>query len=137
MLHDVMTKDPNYITPDTSVQDAARQLRELDVGFLPVGDGRKLKGTLTDRDIAVRAVAEGVDLKSAPVGDFMTDEVLYAYEDETVDFAIKTMREKQVRRLIVVNRDKDLVGVVSLGDLATRTGEEGKKAEALKGVSED
>jgi CBS domain-containing protein len=137
ILNDVMTKDPKYITPETSLQDAARQLRDLDVGFLPVGDGRKLKGTLTDRDITVRAVAEGIDLKSAHAGDYMTDEVLYAYDDESVDFAIKTMREKQVRRLIVVNRDKDLVGIVSLGDLATRTGEEGKKAEALKGVSAD
>lgn len=136
-LNDVMTSDPKYIKPDTSLKDAARQLRDLDVGFLPVGDGVKLEGTLTDRDIVVRAVAEGVDLESAKAGDYMTDEVLYAYDDETVDFAIKTMREKQIRRLIVVNRDKDLVGVVSLGDLATRTGEEGKKAEALTGVSAD
>lgn len=134
-LKEVMTKEPDYITPDTPLQDAARKIRDLDVGFLPVGDGVKLKGTITDRDIVVRAVAEGVDLKSSRSGDFMTEEVLYAFDDEEVDVAIKTMREKQVRRLIVVNRDKDLVGVVSLGDLATRTEETEGSAEALSGVS--
>ena len=81
-------------------------------------------------------MAEGVDPKSAVSRDFMTDQVLYVYDDEDVEAAVSTMREKQVRRLVVVNRDKDLVGVVSLGDLATRTEETEKKAEALSGVSE-
>lgn len=130
-----MTTNPKYIEQDTSLQEAARQLRDLDVGFLPVGNGKRLLGTLTDRDIVVRAVAGGVDLESARAGDYMTEQVLYVYDDETIDDAIKTMRKKQVRRLIVVNRDKDLVGVVSLGDLATRTDEESQKAEALAGVS--
>jgi len=134
-LNEVMTKDPQYITPDLTLAEAARKMRELDVGFLPVGDGVKLKGMLTDRDIVLRAVADGIDLNTAKAGDFITEQVLYAFEDQDVEFAYETMRDKQVRRLIILNRDKDMVGVVSLGDLATRTDDVAKQSEALAGVS--
>ena len=134
-LKEVMTKSPQYIDPATTLVDAAKQMLDLDVGFLPVGDGKKLKGILTDRDIVIRAVASGADTKTAKAGDFLTDEVLYAYEDQDVEFAIKTMQGKQVRRLVIVNRDKDLVGVVSLGDLATRVDDDQPKAKAVEAVS--
>ncbi|MDX1681288.1 MAG: CBS domain-containing protein [Akkermansiaceae bacterium] len=134
-LKDVMTKAPQYIAPGTTLQEAAQQMRKLDTGFLPVGDGVDLKGMITDRDIVVRAVAENADAATSKVSDFITEEVLYAYEDQDVEFALKTMKSKQVRRLVIVNRDKDLVGVVSLGDLATRLGESEPKAKALEAVS--
>jgi len=108
-------KDPRHITPDITLADAARKMRDLGIGFLPVGDGVKLKGMLTDRDIVVRAVADGVDLNTAKAGDFITKEVLYALEDQDVDFHYERMLDKQVRRIIILNRDKGMIGVVSLG----------------------
>lgn len=136
-LKEVMTKSPRYIDPSASLVDAAKQMLELDLGFLPVGDGKKLRGILTDRDIVTRAVASGSDPKTTKVSDFLTDEVLYAYDDQDVEFALKTMQSKQVRRLVIVNRDKDFVGVVSLGDLATRINDDQSKAKALEAVSKD
>lgn len=97
----------------------------------------KLKGMITDRDITIRSTAEGLDPQVTDAEDIMTKEVLYAYEDEEVDKAIQTMKEKQVRRLIILNRDKDMVGVVALGDIATGMDDAEAKAEAVKAVSAD
>jgi CBS domain-containing protein len=91
-----------------------------DVGFLHVGENDRLVGMITDRDIAIRAVAHGKEPRHTKVRDVMTDRVLYCFEDENADSAIETMSKLQVRRLPVVNRDKRLVGVVSIGDLATK-----------------
>lgn len=134
-LREVMTKDPVYIKPDTTLQEAASKMRELDVGLLPVGDGVKLRGMLTDRDITIRAAAEGLDPKSTRVEDVMTKEVLYAFEDQDIEDAVHSMEEKQVRRLIILDRDKNMTGIVALADLATRTSDEHEKAEVLEGVS--
>ncbi|MFP4069653.1 MAG: CBS domain-containing protein [Verrucomicrobiota bacterium] len=134
-LNEVMTKDPEYVKLNTPLIEVARRMRDLDVGMLPVGDGIKLKGMITDRDITIRATAEGMDTKTVKVSDIMTPEVLYAYEDEDVEKAIQTMKEKQVRRLVVLNRNKDMVGIVALADIATDVGDPEQKAEALEGVS--
>ena len=136
-LNEVMTKDPQYVKLNTPLIEVARQMRDLDVGMLPVGDGIKLKGMVTDRDIAIRVVAEGKDLKTVVVQDIMTPEVLYAFEDEEVEKAIETMKRKQIRRLVVLNKDKDMVGIVALADIASEPLDSDQKAEALKGVSED
>ena len=134
-LNEVMTKDPEYVKLNTPIIEVARRMRDLDVGMLPVGDGVKLKGMITDRDITIRATAEGRDVESVQVADMMTPEVLYAYEDEDVEKAIQTMINKQVRRLVILNRDKDMVGIVALADLATHAVDNSRKAEALEGVS--
>ena len=136
-LNEVMSRKPEYVPLNAALIEVARRMRELDVGMLPVGDGVKLRGMVTDRDIAVRATAEGLDPQSTKASDIMTEEVLYAYEDEEVDKAIQTMRDKQVRRLIILNRDKDMVGVVALGDIATGAGDAEAKAEAVEAVSKD
>jgi len=134
-INEAMTRNPTYITPDTPLIETARRMRDLDVGMLPVGDGVTLKGMITDRDIAIRVVAEGVDLKSARAADAMTGKVLYAFEDQNVDEAVEMMREQQVRRLIIIDRDKQMVGILALADVAHGTGGSAKKAEALEGVS--
>lgn len=117
---EVMSTDVQVVRPQETLRSAARLMQELDVGSLPVCDGDKLLGMLTDRDITVRGVAEGLKPDEGCVGDVMTDDVLYCTQEQSADEALRLMGEQQVRRLPVVDADKRLVGVVSLGDLATR-----------------
>jgi CBS domain-containing protein len=130
-----MTPGVECIPPDSTLQDAARKMQALDVGPLPVCDHDRLAGMLTDRDIVVRAVAEGRDPGSTRVRDVMTPEVVYCFEDQDVQEAARLMEQKQVRRLLVLNRDKRLVGIVSLGDLAVETGDEKLVGRTLEQVS--
>ena len=113
----VMTKTPRIVHPDDTLQSAASMMCELDIGFLPVGEGDRLLGVVTDRDIAVRAVAAGREPRSR-IGDFMTQEVLYCFDDEEIETVMRNMAQVKVRRLAVVNRQKRLVGILSLADAA-------------------
>ena len=132
----VMTRDAECVRPDTTLQEAARKMRDLDVGPLPVCDGDRLVGMLNDRDIVVRAVATGCDAKVARVRDAMTPKVLSCFEDQDVREAAELMEANRVRRLVVLGRDRRLVGIVSLGDLAVSTRDERLAGEALERVSE-
>ena len=111
-------------------------MKSLDVGPLPVCDNDRLVGMVTDRDITVRATAEGDAPTDVRVRDVMTPEVIYCFEDDPVEDAARLMAAKQVRRLVVLNRDKRMVGIVSLGDLAVKTGDEQLAGNALEGISE-
>jgi CBS domain-containing protein len=137
-VHEVMTRGTECTHPDTTLQDAAQRKRDLDVGPLPVcGDDDRLAGILTDRDITVRAVADGLDPWTAKVREVMTPSIVYCFDDQDVNEAAKLMRENQIRRLVVLNRDKRLIGIVSLGDLAVDTGDGGELAgSTLEAVSE-
>jgi CBS domain-containing protein len=134
-IRDVMTRSVELVNPDTSLQEAARKMRETDTGFLPVGENDRLVGTLTDRDITIRVVAEGRDPKSAKVRDAMSDELVYVFEDAETAEAADLMAQRQIRRLPVLNQDKRLVGVVSLGDLATRTPDDDVVGQTVQDVS--
>lgn len=134
-IAEVMTRNPEWIRPETTVESAAARMRDLDTGFIPVGDGVRLQGVITDRDIAIRAVAEGLDAATAPVEDVMTPTVIYCYDDQDVQKAADVMAEKQVRRLIVLNRDKKLTGIVSLGDLCVRSGDHEMAGDVLDDIS--
>jgi CBS domain-containing protein len=134
-IRDVMTSSPQVIRPEATVFEAASLMRRLDVGAIPVCDGRRLQGMLTDRDIVVRSVSDGRDPHLTTVRDVMTDEIVYAFEDDPVDRAASLMRDRQIRRLPIVDRDKDLVGIVSLGDLAVDTGDDRLSGETLERVS--
>jgi CBS domain-containing protein len=133
---EIMTRDAEVIPSELSVRDAAKKMQELDVGFLPVRDGDRLVGMLTDRDITVRLVAEGRDPAKTLVKEIMTPEVLYCFDDQDISEAALLMQEKQIRRLPVLNRQKRLVGIISLGDLAVHTGEEKLAGETVREVSE-
>ena len=120
-IKDIMSRDVEVVRPDDSLQDAAQKMRTHDVGFLPVCDGQRLIGALTDRDIAIRAVADGKDPKKMKVKDVANPAVNWCFEDQDVDDAAKMMKDKEIRRIMVIERQgKQLVGVVSVGDLATR-----------------
>jgi len=130
-----MTKAVRIAAPAQSIRDAARMMKEIDAGFLPVGENDRLVGMITDRDIAVRAVAEGKG-PDTPVRDVMTEEVLYCFEDEDLDAVSTEMGNLQVRRLPVLNREKRLVGIISLGDISQAGDDDGaRSAAALSGVS--
>jgi len=135
-VKDVMTKGAECVGPDATLQEAARKMKGLDVGPLPVCDNDRLVGMLTDRDITVRAVAEGKDPRSTRVREAMTEGIYYCFEDDDVADAAKLMRERQVRRLVVLNPDKRMAGIVSLGDLAVETGDEHLAGKTLEHVSQ-
>jgi len=128
-----MTHDVCVARPDHSIEDVARMMLAIDAGMLPVAENDKLVGTITDRDIAVRAVAEGKGPKTY-VREVMTEDVKYCFEDEDTAHVARNMGEQQVRRLPVVNRDKRLVGILSLADVAQQEADVRKVGSALRGV---
>ena len=112
-----MTRDVRVSSPDETIRKAAKTMAKLDAGVLPVGENDQLIGMITDRDIAIRGIAEGKGPK-AKVRDVMTDDVKYCFEDQELEEVTRNMADIQVRRLPVLNRDKRLVGILSLGDIA-------------------
>ena len=134
-LKDLMSRDVKVISPDMTIREAASQMRDGDFGMLPVGENDRMIGTITDRDIAIRGVAEGKDADTK-VRDVMSEGISWAYEDDSVEAAARIMSERQVRRLPVVDRDKRLVGIIALGDLAVESSEVRPTAEALSGISQ-
>ena len=135
-VKDLMTHDVEVVRPDTPLREAAEKMRSLNVGVMPVCDGRKLLGMLTDRDITVRATALGRDPNSTTVGDTMTPDVAYCYEDQDVREAAELMQQLQVRRIPIVNRQKELVGIVSLGDLAVDHSNDTLSSSVIEDVSQ-
>jgi len=135
-LKNVMTRGVEVIHPNATLEEAAAKMDKLDIGPLPVCDGNRLVGMVTDRDITVRATAAGQDPKTTRVRDVMTDNVVYGFEDDDTNDAARLMEEQQIRRLVVLDRDKRLVGIVSLGDLAVSTQDNQLSGEVLERVSE-
>jgi len=119
-IADVMSRDVRLVSPDETVQSAARMMEREDIGFLPVGENDRIVGMITDRDIAMRAVAEGKDPKKTKVREVMTERVIYCMDDTDVEEAAQNMAEMRVRRMPIVDHEKRLVGVVSIGDIAFR-----------------
>jgi CBS domain-containing protein/uncharacterized protein (DUF2267 family) len=138
-VQEAMTRGVQTVTPDTTIQDAAGKMKYLDVGSIPICEGDRLVGMITDRDIAIRAAAEGLDPHTSLVKALMTPQVHYCYEDEDVRDAARHMEANQIRRLVVLDRQSKLVGILSLGDLALElegTDDEPLTAEVLERVSE-
>ena len=121
-LKDLMSRDVKVISPDKTIRDAARKMRYGDFGMVPVGEADRLIGTISDRDIAIRAFAEGRDA-GTKARDVMFEGVAWVYEDDSVEEAAKFIRQHQVRRFLVVDRDKQLVGSLALGDFAVESSE--------------
>ncbi len=133
-LKDLMSRDVKVISPDMTIGEAARKMRDGDFGMMPVGEDDRMIGTISDRDIAIRAVAEGKD-SGTKVRDVMSEGIAWAYEDDSVEQAAMIMSKRQVRRLPVVDRDKRLVGIVALGDFAVESSEIRPAAQALSEIS--
>ena len=132
-VRDLMSKDVQVARPGDSLQEVARRMQAGDFGFMPVADGDALIGTITDRDLVVRALAGGVSA-TAPVVEFITRDPYTARADDDLKTVLDAMSSRQIRRLPVLDKDNRLVGVVSLGDLSTRVKEK-YAGEALEGIS--
>ncbi len=135
-LREVMTRNPEVVPPTATLEEAARKMDQLDVGPLPVCEGDRLIGLVTDRDITVRATSAGKDPRSTPIAEAMSKDLVYCFEDQDVRDAARIMEDKQIRRVPVLNREHRLVGIVSLGDLATTGRDDRMTGEVLERVSE-
>ena len=133
-LKEVMTRTVHVIGPDTTIGEAAKKMRDGDFGMLPVGENDRMIGAISDRYIAIRAVAEGKG-PNTRVREVMSGGIAWAYEDDSLEKAAKIMSERQVRRLPVVNHDKRLVGIVALGDFAVQSSEIQPTSKALSEIS--
>ena len=135
-VFEAMTPDVVTVAPDAALTLAARLMRESDIGPLPVCEGKRIVGMLTDRDITVRATAEGRDPNTTRVDEVMTPEVICCLEGDEIERAAGLMQSAQLRRLIVVDAEGRLAGIVSLGDLALQTGDDALSGQTLERVSE-
>ena len=133
-VNEAMTNDVKIASPNETIRDAARLMAQIDAGVLPVGQNDRLVGMITDRDIAIRAVAADKGPQT-PIRDIMSKEVLYCFEDDDVDDVVQNMADIKVRRLPVLKHEKRLVGILSLGDIALSDGA-GTAGSALCGISE-
>lgn len=135
-LKEIMTSRVEVVDPESTLDQAASKMSQEDVGMIPVIEKDQPVGVITDRDIAVRAVAQHKDPATTKVRDVMTHEIVYCFDDQDIEEAAKLMEERQVRRLMVLDRGHRLVGVVSLGDLARQPGTQPKAGEVLNEVSQ-
>jgi len=134
-LKDVLSRDVEVIRPEATLEQAAEKMKQFDVGSLPVCDGERLVGMITDRDITVRATAEGYMPGQTQVRQVMTEDVKWCFEDDDVQIAADLMAKAQIRRLPIISRNERLVGIVALGDLATEPRAEEDAGEALEEIS--
>ena len=135
-IKDLMSFDVEVIRPEATVAEASELMKTLDIGVLPICDGGRLIGILTDRDIVVRGTADGFHPETMSAREVMTPGVVYCFEDQEVTEAGRIMKEKQIRRLPVLNREKQLVGIISVGDLAGGGGDKKLAGETLQEISE-
>ena len=134
-IRDIMTRDVQVVRPDETIRRAAQLMDQLNVGVLPVSDGTKLLGMITDRDITVRATSAGLAPDQCKVSEVMTTDPRFCYEDDPVNEVARLMGDQQIRRVPVVDRDNKLVGIVSLGDLATDAKDDRAAGSALEQIS--
>jgi CBS domain-containing protein len=135
-LRAIMTRNVEVVNGNASLKEAATKMKKLDVGLIPVCDGDRLKGLLTDRDITIRATANGRDPSKTKVNEVMSTDIAYCLEDQAVDEAVILMEARQIRRLPILNQDKQLVGIVSLADIAVHVGDRDLTGETLEEISE-
>lgn len=135
-IRDVMTANPECVSERDSLRDVARIMKDRDTGVVPVVDGRKIIGLITDRDIVVRGLAEGKNLDNATAADLMTKHVRSVRDDASVNEALELMSSAEVRRVAVVDKNDELVGIVSLGDISISTDKDSKVGKTIENISE-
>ena len=134
-VKDIMSREVHVARPDETLRDVAQKMADYDIGSLPVCDGQKIQGMITDRDIAIRAVAQGKSPDTTKVREVMSEDVKYCFDDQDIADVAQNMGDIQVHRLPVVNHDKRLVGIISLADIANTAGPE-LAGDAVQGISE-
>jgi CBS domain-containing protein len=134
-LKDIMTKNVQVVPSNASVRDIAKLMKDIDVGSIPVTENNQVIGMVTDRDIVLRSTAEGRNPNDGKASDVMTREFIFGYEDQDIKDAADIMRDHQIRRLPVINRQKELVGIVSLGDLSVDANNDSLSGKTLEDIS--
>ena len=135
-IKDIMTQRVEFVDPTLTIGKAAEKMRDLNIGFLPVCENGNVIGILTDRDITIRSVPQGRDPRLTPVSEIMSQQVFSCYDEEDIEQAAQYMQEEEVRRLVILDRDERLAGVVSLGDIAKAIGEQRLAGETLGHIAE-
>jgi len=133
-VQEIMTTNVECVAPDAGLLELANKMKTLDVGFIPICENDRLAGTVTDRDIVIRGLAGGKDVKTVKARDIMTNDIFWCFEDQEVKEVANKMRDKEVRRMLILNREKRLVGVVSIGDISKV--EEKESGTTLKDITE-
>jgi len=133
-VREIMTTNVECMAPDTTVSELANKMKTLDVGFIGICENDRLAGTVTDRDIVIRGIAGGKNISTLKAKDVMTKDIFWCFDDQEVKDVAKKMTEKEVRRMLILNKDKRLVGVVSIGDISKV--EEKESGKALKGITD-
>lgn len=136
-VEEAMSKKPEFLPPTASIKEAAIKMKELNCGFIPVGENDKLIGAVTDRDIILRTFAEGKDPNNATLQEIMTSHIEYCFEDDGIEEAVKHMENKQIHRLVVLNREKRMIGILSLGDISRKCHDQELSGEAVEGILAD
>lgn len=134
-LKEIMTPNVTCLGPDSSLREVAAKMKELDAGSIPICDKDRLVGMVTDRDIVVKTLGSDRDPEAVKASDVMTSPIVYCFEDQSVDDVARIMEARQVRRLVVLSREKRLVGIVSLGDISVKGGSNEVSEEILEQVS--
>lgn len=132
---DVMTSKPEFLPPSASLKEAATHMKSGDFGFIPVGENDRLIGAITDRDLTVRAVAQGKDPNKTQIKDIMSKGIQFCYETDDIEDVAKKMESLQIRRVVVLDENKRMTGIISLGDIATKSKDQELCAELTEGVS--
>ncbi len=135
-VKEAMNKSFKIVKPDTTLREAAEYMKECDCGYLPVGENDKLTGAVTDRDIIVRGIAAGHNPDDATVDNVMTQKIIYCFEDDDVEDAAKRMKEEQIRRLVVLNKDKRMTGIITVGDIARASNDNNLTGDIETGVAQ-
>jgi CBS domain-containing protein len=135
-VKEIMHTNPKFIYPETTIQEAANIMKDIDIGFLPICNKEKIIGAITDRDIVIRAIAEDKDIGATKVEDIMSKKIIYCYEDDPIEMAAQKMEDEHIRRLIVVNNDKRLVGIISIGDISAKLSGGKLSGEIMNKVNE-
>ena len=135
-IRDVMTPNPECVSEKDTLRDVARIMKDQDTGVVPVVDGKRIIGLITDRDIVIRGLAEGKNLDTARVNELMTKSVRSVRDDASVNDVLNAMGNAEIRRVPVVNSKDELVGIVSLGDIAAQGNQDGKVGKAVEDISE-
>lgn len=133
-VREIMTSNVECLAPEASLKEIAQEMKSLDVGFIPICENDRLMGTVTDRDIVIRAIAEGMEVETCKARDIMSREIVYAFDEDDVKTVAEKMREKEVRRILILDNAKRLVGVVSIGDISKV--EEKVSGKTLRDITE-
>ena len=136
LAKDLMTKKPEFIPPTATLKEAADIMRKNDCGFLPVGENDRLIGAITDRDITIRGIAKGKDSEKTCVKDIMSQEIQYCFEEDKLEKIAEKMESLQIRRLVVLDKNKRMTGVISFGDIATKCKDKALCSELADAVSQ-